>query len=111
MKYDDFTLPKLIDSQTGQYLYETLRQCHEHRIYTYSWAFNAIIVVIFVTIGIITLYLCYTRKRTPKEEEAKLLMEQKIILDKIRGLKENKQDYYREGSYTQLPFVDSNISL
>jgi F0F1-type ATP synthase membrane subunit a len=109
MTYSEIQLPKLIDFQTGQYLTNTLRQCHENRVYTYSWVLNVTVVLVFVLIGFLTLYLCYRRKKTPEEFEAKIQMEQKMILDKIRGLREQKQKYFQEESYTQLPFVDSSV--
>lgn len=109
MTYSEVHLPKLIDFHTGQYLCDTLRQCHENRVYTYSWLLNIVIVVVFILIGMITLYLCYRRKRTPEEVEAKIQMEQKMILDKIRGLREQKQKYFQSETFTQLPFVDSSV--
>ena len=109
MTYSDIHLPKLIDFQTGQYLCDTLRQCHENRVYTYSWIINIAVVAVFMLIGIVTLYLCYRKQQTPDEIQAKIQMEQKMILDKIRGLREQKQKYFQEQSFTQLPFVDSSV--
>lgn len=98
-------LPNLIDSKTGQYMQDTLKKCHEFRILTYSRAFNIGVVFIFLSIACIGLYICFTRKKTPAEEKEKILNDQRIILEKIRSLKEQKQNYYQEDSMTQLPFT------
>lgn len=103
---DRFTgLPKLIDSKTGKYMQETLNKCHEFRVLTYSRAFNVGVVIIFISIVCIGLYICFTRKKTPDEEKEKILNDQRIILEKIRSLKEQKQNYYQEDSMTHLPFT------
>lgn len=102
-------LPKLIDARTGQYMQDTLKKCHEFRVTTYSFAFNIGIVVFFLAITGIGLYICSTKKKTPAEEKETMLRDQRIILEKIRSLKEQKQNYYREESMTQLPFT-SNTS-
>jgi hypothetical protein len=109
MKYND--LPSLIDTTTGQFLYNSLKQCHDVRVTMYSYAFNAIVVFAFVSIGLFILYLCFTKKRTPEEEKAKIIMDQQIILEKIKSLKEQKQNYYQEGSMTNLPFTESDTTL
>lgn len=98
-------LPKLIDSKTGQYMHETLKKCHEFRILTYSRAFNFGVVLIFLSIAFVGLYICFTRKKSPGEEKEKILNDQRIILEKIRSLKEQKQNYYQEESMTHLPFT------
>lgn len=107
MKYNDYAsaIPNLIDYSTGAYLHNTLQQCHENRVLIYSRLFNGLVVFVFVGIAVIVLYLCFQRKRSPAEEKEKLLQDQKIVLEKIRALKEQKQQYYEEGSYTHLPFT------
>lgn len=110
MKYNDVELPKLIDQNTGAYLYDTLRQCHHNRVISYSRVFNVVVVLVFVSIAIAVLYWCFYRKRSPSEEREKLLNDQKMILDKIRSLKEQKQNYYQEGSFTHLPFTEQELS-
>ena len=112
MKYDAFSMemPKLIDHTTGAYMYEILRQCHDNRIHTYSWVFNILVVTVFVGVGALVLYLCMKRKPSAEERKEKLLLDQKIILEKIRSLKEQKQSYYEESSYTHLPFLEPQVS-
>ena len=97
--------PKLIDSQTGHYLMNTLRQCHETRVVTYSYIFNMIIVVGFVAITASVLYICFTRKNTPQQESIRMEQEKKFILEKIRSLQEQKQYYMQEESVTKLPMT------
>ena len=96
-------IPKLIDSQTGHFIMNTLRQCHDNRVVAYSYVFNGVVVVVFLTIACIALYLCFYRKKTPLEKRRQLEQDQRIILEKIRSLKEQKQNYFMEGSMTHLP--------
>lgn len=98
-------VPKLIDFQTGNYLMNTLRQCHETRVVTYSYVFNIVIVIIFVIIACITLYVCFTRKKTPDEKKQQMEQEQKFILEKIKSLKVQKQYYMQEETFTKLPIT------
>jgi hypothetical protein len=102
----DDIIPKLIDSQTGNYLMNTLNRCHEIRVMTYSYVFNSIIVFVFITIAISTLYVCFTRKKTQKEIELQTEHEKKYIMDKIRSLQEQKQYYLQEGTMTKLPMTN-----
>lgn len=41
----------------------SLRQCHETRVATYSFFYNAVIIAVFLLATIFILYLCYTYKR------------------------------------------------
>jgi large-conductance mechanosensitive channel len=102
-------IPKLIDSQTGYYLMNTLKQCHDNRIITYSKLFNGIVVFVFITIACIVLYLCFTRKKSAEEQRIQLQQDQKYILEKIKSLQHQKQTYFQEGSMTHLPMSEPNI--
>jgi hypothetical protein len=102
----DRFVPCLIDSKTGIYMQDTLKKCHEFRVQTYSWAFNFGLVFIFISFVCLGLYICFTRKKSPAEEKEKILNDQRIILEKIRSLKEQKQNYYQEDSMTHLPFTE-----
>ena len=99
--------PKLIDSQIGNYLINTLKTCHEKRVVTYSNVFNFIVVFFFVTIAGIILYICFTHKKTTLEQKEQMEKEKKFILEKIHSLQEQKQYYLQEGLMTKLPI--SNI--
>jgi large-conductance mechanosensitive channel len=98
-------IPKLIDSQTGHHLMNSLRRCHDTRVLTYSYLFNIIVVLVFVIIAFITLYICFTRKKTQSEKKLQMEHEQKFILDKIRSLQEQKQYYLQQDSMTKLPML------
>jgi len=98
-------IPRLIDSQTGHYLMNTLRRCHDTRVLTYSYVFNIIVVLVFVVITMSTLYICFTRKQTLVEKKQQMEHEQKFILDKIRSLQEQKQYYLQQDTLTKLPMV------
>jgi ABC-type bacteriocin/lantibiotic exporter with double-glycine peptidase domain len=98
-------IPKLIDFQTGHNIMNTLRQCHETRVLTYSYVFNIVILILFIVIAIITLYVCFTRKKTPDEKKKQMEQEQKFILEKIKSLKEQKQYYLQEETFTKLPLT------
>ena len=52
----------------------------------------------------------FPAKRSPQQERDKAVRDQMIILEKIRSLKEQKQSYYEEGSYTHLPFTQQELS-
>ena len=103
------SIPKLIDSNTGYYLYSTLKQCHENRVMLYSKIFNTIIVVAFIIIASIILYLCFHRKKTTQEIQNDMIQDQRIILEKIKSLQLQKQNYYEENSMTHLPITDNTI--
>ena len=99
-------IPKLIDTHTGQYLYETLHKCHENRVVVYSYIFNTIIVVLFIVIACGVLYMCFIRKKSAEEIRQDITRDQQYILGKIRSLQEQKQNYYQQSSMTQLPVTD-----
>lgn len=103
------SIPKLIDSSTGYYLYSTLKQCHENRVMLYSKIFNTIIVVVFIIIASIILYLCFHRKKTSQEVQNDMIQDQRIILEKIKSLQLQKQNYYEENSMTHLPIAGNTI--
>ena len=102
--------PKLIDSQTGNYMMNTLKQCHETRVITYSYVFNVVVVIVFLSIASCILYICFTRKKTIEEKQVQMEYEKKYILDKIRSLQEQKQYYLQEESMTKLPITNKRNS-
>ena len=96
-------MPKLIDSNTGYHLYETLKKCHENRVVVYSYIFNTMVVVLFMVITGVVLYVCFTRKKSTQDIKQDIIRDQQYILGKIRSLQEQKQHYYEKTSLTQLP--------
>jgi hypothetical protein len=95
--------PKLIEPSTKYFLFNTLEQCHQTRVELYSTIWNVSIVVVFVLITGIVLYLCFKRKRTPDENQQRLIKEQSYILDKIRSFKELDSYRTEHNSISKLP--------
>jgi len=83
-------MPNLIEENTGEYLSRTLQECHQLRIAKYSLFFNVSVTLIFTLIGLVTLYCCAVRKKTPKEQSDQLLKDQKYVLNKIKEFQGNK---------------------
>ena len=73
----------LIESNTRSYLHHMLHKCHDHRVRTYSWAFNALVLVAILLVGGCTLYFCRKRKLTPYEQKQKAQKDQEYVLSKI----------------------------
>lgn len=101
--------PKLIEPSTKYFLFNTLEQCHKTRVELYSTIWNVSIVVGFVLITGIILYLCFKRKRTPDENQQKLLKEQSYILDKIRSFKELDSYRTEHNSISKLPILRDTV--
>ena len=99
----DTSMPKLIETNTQNYLYNTLQKCHNNRVYLYSYVWNISIVILFIVITGITLYLCANRKKNPEEKENQLLTEQHYILEKIREFKEHEKYVKSMNTITGLP--------
>ena len=98
--------PKLIEGQAGNFMYQTLRQCHEKRVMTYSFVFNLAIASVFLIVGAIVLYVLFQQKKTPDQQKDNILRDQKFILEKIKSLKEQKQYYLENESITKIPMPD-----
>ena len=109
MKYNDINVPSLIDTTTGNYIYNTLHNCHETRVKSYSFILNIIVLLLFFCLGGFILYLCFTRKLNTHEQQEKLLRDQQMILEKIRAFKEIQQNYHSE-TFTHLPFTGQQLS-
>ncbi len=95
--------PKLIENQAGHYLFQTLKQCHEKRVVTYSFMWNVAIVSVFLLVAGLILVLLFRKKQTPDEQREKIIHDQKFILEKIKSLKEQKQYYLENDSITKMP--------
>ena len=76
--------PKLTESGFGDYMLSRLKSCHENRVKVYSFAFNALIIVLFLSILGIFLYYRYKEQPTKYEKQQKLYRDQQYILDRIR---------------------------
>ena len=98
--------PSLIDSNSKQYLMNTLQSCHENRVTIYYYVLNIGIFVLFCFLFGSALYMCYKNKPTPYEKHQKMMKEQEFILSKIRFHQNNfKQQQNQMSNITNLPFL------
>jgi hypothetical protein len=100
--------PRLIESSAKNYLFNTLQQCHNHRVSIYYYVLNIGVFLLFVGIAGFTLYYCNKQKMSDYEKQQKMLQDQKYVLSKIRYYKEeNKHAQQTHSSnITNLPFTD-----
>ena len=96
--------PNLIDPTVKYNLYNRLSSCHVKRVSMYTWVFNMVVFVAFVSIATIALYYCYTRKMTPEERYNKMMRDQSYIMSKIRFY-QNERANMPLSSITSLPIV------
>ena len=76
--------PRLVENGMTQFMHDTLKNCHQTRIKTYSMALNLGIFLLFILIVAWILYCCYRKKPSPEEIRAKMLRDQEYVLSKIR---------------------------
>ena len=100
--------PRLIESSAKNYLFNTLQQCHSHRVSIYYYALNIGVFIIFIGIAGFTLYYCNKQKMTDYDKQQKILQDQKYVLSKIRYYKEERKhtDQTNSSSITNLPFTE-----
>lgn len=99
------SIPRLIEAHTGNYLYQTLRRCHEHRAQTYSFFFNIAIFVCFIVVTAVILYFLKNKKKTPQEKQNQAIMDQQYILEKIRSLQHQRDMHLASQSITNMPMT------
>ena len=80
--------PRLIENTAKNYLYQTLKQCHNNRVTIYYYVFNITIFVLFVSILGLTLYYCKKNRMSDVEKRKKMLRDQQYILSKIKFYKD-----------------------
>ena len=99
--------PKLIENSAKNYLFQTLKQCHNNRTTIYYYVFNIGIFIIFMTIVGITLYYCSKNKMSDLEKRKKMLRDQEYILTKIRFHKDELASHNEKTSdITKLPMAN-----
>ena len=76
--------PSLIEPTTKYYLQEKLRQCHNVRANIYTTIINAAVITFFFIFGTYVLYYIYVSKPTEEELREKNLINQHIIMNKIK---------------------------
>jgi len=84
--------PSLIEASTKNYLFNTLKQCHNNRINLYYYVFNISVFLIFVAIVGTLLYRRNTNKPTEYQRQQKLVHDQQYVMSKIRYYKEEVVD-------------------
>lgn len=93
--------PSLIEPNVKNYVYTTLRNCHEYKMNIFSWVLNTGVFIIFFSVFFLILYLCRKEKLSPFEKHEKMRKEQEYVLSKIRDYQEmHKQS---ATSITDLP--------
>jgi hypothetical protein len=99
--------PKLIENSAKNYLFQTLKQCHNNRTTIYYYVFNIGIFIIFITIVGITLYYCSKNKISDLEKRKKMLRDQEYILTKIRFYKDEVATHNEKTTdITNLPMAN-----
>jgi hypothetical protein len=99
-KEDDST--PLVTSETKEYLFRVLNQCYETRMRLYSNIWNGLAVVMVVGVVVGLLYLCYYVRPTPEQQKKRRIQTQKLVLAKMREMKEMNQ-YTQPNGITFLP--------
>ena len=92
--------PRLIEPNVQNYLYNTLKQCHDKKELFYTWVFNIVVFVILVLVVGSVLYYCRKRKLTPYEQSEKERKDQEYVLSKIRQY----QTVKKQSPITNLPY-------
>lgn len=92
----------LVTTETKEYLFCVLNQCHENRVQMYSRIWNgfAILMVLGVVGGL--LYLCYSIRLTPEQKKKRAMKTKQLVLTKMREMKEMNQ-YTQPNGITFLP--------
>lgn len=96
----------LIEPSTKNYLFNTLKQCHNHRVSIYYYVLNISIFLLFIIISGTILYYCNKYKLTDVDKKRKMYKDQQYVLSKIRYFQEErKQNENQMSNITQLPFT------
>jgi hypothetical protein len=95
--------PRLIEPTAKNYIFQTLQQCHTHRVSIYYYALNIGVFILFITCVGIILYYCSKNKLSDYEKQQRMLSDQQYVLSKIR--------YYQEDSKAKKAQVSGITSL
>lgn len=100
--------PTLIEPIAKNYLYQTLKSCHDIRVNLYYYVLNIGILVLFLCIFGLAIYYSSKNKLSDYELQEKMYMDQQYVLSKIRYYKEYKRDKEQSShsSITNLPIVN-----
>ena len=102
----DQSATPLVNSESKEYLFCVLKQCHDNRIRLYSriWNGMAVLMVMGVVGGM--LYMCYRYRPTPEQQRKRRIRTQKLVLEKMREMKEVNQ-YTQPNGITFLPVLQN----
>lgn len=96
-------MPRLIDMNFKNHMFQSLQKCHQHKMCTYTFFFNIIVFMIFVISFGLVLFFCYKGKANPHEMYDKMLKDQEYVLSKIRYY-QNARLAESSGMITNIPF-------
>jgi hypothetical protein len=98
--------PRLIEINAKNYMFQTLQQCHNHRINIYYYALNIGIFLLFLLVVGTVLYYCNKNKLTDYERNQRILKDQQYVLSKIRYYQdESKSRQSQVSGITNLPII------
>ena len=103
----DIAAPSLVEPGIKSFIGNTLKQCHDYKMKTYTLFLNLAVLTIFLLVFGGFLYYRYKNKPTPYEIRQKMMRDQEIIMSKINSY----QDDRKRASYanmTHMPFVDTD---
>jgi hypothetical protein len=101
-------IPKLVDTNVKNYLFYSLKKCHDNRVYLYSIGLNVFVFCMFVGIFGLALYYCNKKKPSIYDKERQMLKDQEFILSKIRYYQQVSE--YKKNTLsniTNLPSTDT----
>jgi len=84
--------PMLIDPSFRNYMFHTLRSCHQYRENIYYYILNFGILFVFVIIAGLALYNCSLNKMSDLEKQQKMIQDQQYVMSKIRHYKQEMDD-------------------
>ena len=82
--------PRLTEPQVTHFMEGVLNECHENRVKVYAVVFNAIVLVVFMSVFGCALYICRSNKLTPEQQRAKFVQDQRFVLANIRHFETEK---------------------
>jgi hypothetical protein len=103
----EIAAPSLVEPGIKSFIGNTLKQCHDYKMKTYTFVLNLAVITIFVAVFGGFLYYRYKNKPTPYELQKKMVRDQAIIMSKINSY----QDERKRAGYANMsgmPFVDTD---
>ena len=110
MMDSEIAAPSLVEPGIKSFIGNTLKQCHEYKMKTYTFILNLAVLSVFIFVFGGFLYYRYKNKPTPHELRQKMIKDQAIIMSKINSYQDDKKraEY---SDITGMPFVDTDYYL